>query len=349
MNATSSRLNRALPLIAPGTELRDGLDRIVQGRTGALVTLGNNARLQALATGGFAIDVAFTGTALRELAKMDGAIILNDALDRILFAGVHLMPDASVETSETGTRHRTADRVASQTGVPTVTVSASMSTISLFVDGRRWVVQRPEHLLARANQALATLARYATRLNEATARLSAAEVHDAAAVRDIALVAQRLEMVRRLQQEVNGYAIELGTDGRLVRLQLRELVMGLDQLGTQLERDYADGAAPLRLAPLAALDSDDLAHPALIARACGLGDDLGLRVSARGHRQLAQIAQLSPEVAETLVVHFGDLQALFGASTSDLLGVDGVDYAIARAVREGLIRLAESAYAERLD
>ncbi|GAA0348073.1 MAG: DNA integrity scanning diadenylate cyclase DisA [Micropruina glycogenica] len=349
MNATSSRLNRALPLIAPGTELRDGLDRIVQGRTGALVTLGNNARLQALATGGFAIDVAFTGTALRELAKMDGAIILNDALDRILFAGVHLMPDASVETSETGTRHRTADRVASQTGVPTVTVSASMSTISLFVDGRRWVVQRPEQLLARANQALATLARYATRLNEATARLSAAEVHDAAAVRDIALVAQRLEMVRRLQQEVNGYAIELGTDGRLVRLQLRELVMGLDQLGTQLERDYADGAAPLRLAPLAALDSDDLAHPALIARACGLGDDLGLRVSARGHRQLAQIAQLSPEVAETLVVHFGDLQALFGASTSDLLGVDGVDYAIARAVREGLIRLAESAYAERLD
>ncbi len=348
MNATSSRLNRALPLIAPGTELRDGLDRIVQGRTGALVTLGNNARLQALATGGFAIDVAFTGTALRELAKMDGAIILNDALDRILFAGVHLMPDASVETSETGTRHRTADRVASQTGVPTVTVSASMSTISLFVDGRRWVVQRPEQLLARANQALATLARYATRLNEATARLSAAEVHDAAAVRDIALVAQRLEMVRRLQQEVNGYAIELGTDGRLVRLQLRELVMGLDQLGTQLERDYA-GAAPLRLAPLAALDSDDLAHPALIARACGLGDDLGLRVSARGHRQLAQIAQLSPEVAETLVVHFGDLQALFGASTSDLLGVDGVDYAIARAVREGLIRLAESAYAERLD
>ena len=349
MNATSSRLNRALPLIAPGTELRDGLDRIVQGRTGALVTLGNNARLQALATGGFAIDVAFTGTALRELAKMDGAIILNDALDRILFAGVHLMPDASVETSETGTRHRTADRVASQTGVPTVTVSASMSTISLFVDGRRWVVQRPEQLLARANQALATLARYATRLNEATARLSAADVHDAAAVRDIALVAQRLEMVRRLQQEVNGYAIELGTDGRLVRLQLRELVMGLDQLGTQLERDYADGAATLRLAPLAALDSDDLAHPALIARACGLGDDLGLRVSARGHRQLAQIAQLSPEVAETLVVHFGDLQALFGASTSDLLGVDGVDYAIARAVREGLIRLAESAYAERLD
>ncbi len=349
MSVTSNRLSRALALIAPGTAVRDGLDRIVHGRTGALVTLGSNARLRSLATGGFSIDVAFTGTALRELAKMDGAIILNDALDRILFAGVHLMPDAAVETSETGTRHRTADRVARQTGVPTVTVSASMSTISLFVDGRRWVVQHPEQLLARANQALATLSRYADRLTEATGRLSAAEVQDAATVRDLALVAQRLEMVRRLQHEVTGYAIELGTDGRLVRLQLRELVSGLDELPAQLERDYDEGDTSPRLARLAELDTDDLANPTLIAQCCGLGDQLSRRVSARGHRQLAQIGRLAPSVADSLVVHFGSLQALFGASTADLLTVDGVDYAIARTVREGLIRLAESAYAERLE
>ena len=348
MSVTSNRLSRALALIAPGTELRDGLDRIVHGRTGALVTLGSNARLQALTTGGFAIDVEFTGTALRELAKMDGAIILSDALDRILFAGVQLMPDPAVETSETGTRHRTADRVAQQTGVATVTVSASMSTISLFVDGRRWVVQRPEQLLARANQALATLSRYADRLTEATGRLSAAEVQDTATVRDIALVAQRLEMVRRLQHEVAGYAIELGSDGRLVRLQLRELASGLDELPDHLERDYDDGVTAPRLARLAGLDTDDLANPALIAQSCGLGDDLSRRLSARGHRQLAQIGRLSPSVADSLVVHFGSLQALFGASTADLLTVDGVEYGIARTVREGLVRLAEAAYAERL-
>ena len=349
MSVTSSRLSRALALIAPGTGVRDGLDRIVHGRTGALITLGNNARLQALTGGGFAIDVPFTGTALRELAKMDGAVILNDSLDRILFAGVHLMPDAAVETSETGTRHRTADRVARQTGVPTVTVSASMSTISLFVDGRRWVVQRPEQLLARANQALATLARYADRLTEATGRLSAAEVRDSATVRDLVLVAQRIEMVGRLQDEVAGYANELGTDARLVRLQLRELVAGLDELPGQLERDYDDGSQPPRLARLADLDTDDLANLALIAEACGLGDDLSRRVSPKGHRQLAQLGRLPPVVADALVEHFGTLQALFGASTADLLTVDGVDYAIARTVREGLIRLAESAYAERLE
>lgn len=349
MSVTSNRLSRALPLIAPGTELRDGLDRIVHGRTGALITLGSNARLQALATGGFRIDVDFSGTALRELAKMDGAIILNDALDRILFAGVHLMPDAAVMTSETGTRHRTADRVARQTGVPTVTVSASMSTISLFVDDRRWVVPRPEQLLARANQALATLTRYADRLTEATGRLSAAEVQDAATVRDVVLVAQRLEMVRRLQHEVSGYAIQLGTDGRLVRLQLRELASGLDELPAELERDYDDGVISPQLSRLAGLDTDDLANPALIAQACGLGDDLSRRVSARGHRQLAQIGRLPSAVADSLVGHFGSLQALFGASTADLLTVDGVDYGIARTVREGLVRLAESAYSERLE
>ena len=349
MSAPSNRLNRALGLIAPGTAVRDGLDRIVHGRTGALVTLGNNARLQALSTGGFAIDVEFSATALRELAKMDGAIILNDALDRILFAGVHLMPDAAVETTETGTRHRTADKVARQIGVPTVTVSASMSTISLFVDGRRWIVERPEQLLTRANQALATLARYRDRLGEATARLSAAEVQDAATVREVAVVAQRLEMVRRLQHELNGYAIELGSDGRLVRLQLHELVSGLDELAAQLERDYSADDAGLRLTRLAGLDTDDLADPALIAQACGLGDEVTRRMAPLGHRQLAQIGRLSPRVADALVTHFGSLQGLFGASTADLLSVTGVDYGIARTVREGLIRLAESAYAERLD
>ncbi len=349
VNAPTNRLSRALGLIAPGTAVRDGLDRIVHGRTGALITLGNNARLQAVCTGGFAIDVPFTATALRELAKMDGAIVLNDALDRILFAGVHLMPDAAVETAETGTRHRTADRVARQTGVPALTVSASMSTISLFVDGTRWIVQRPEQLLARANQALATLSRYRDRLTEATVRLSAAEVQDAATVRDIAVTAQRLEMVHRLQHELNGYAIELGSEGRLVRLQLGELVAGLDTLATELERDYTDGTAGLRLSRLAGLETDDLADPALIARACGLGDDLSRRVTPMGHRQLAQIGRLPATVADALVGQFGSLQGLFGASTADLLAVEGVDYGVARTVREGLIRLAESAYAERLD
>ena len=344
MNAPSDPPFRVLELIAPGTAVREGLDRIVQGRTGALITLGSAPALDALITGGFTIDVPFSAAALCELAKMDGAIVLNEALDRILHAGVQLTPDAAVASDEIGTRHRTADRVARQTGVPTVTVSSSMATISLFVEGSRWLVHRPEQLLARANQALATLARYRDRLGEAAARLSSAEVADTVTVRDVALIGQRIEMVRRLRHEVRGYVIELGTEGRLLRLQVQELVSGLDELADRVEHDYRSDTCPLRLGGLAAVDTPDLADPTLIAQACGLGDEITRTLRPLGHRQLAEIVGLPSGVAGALVARFGDLQGLLGATTADLLSVDGVDYPIARTVREGLIRLAESAY-----
>jgi diadenylate cyclase len=158
--------------------------------------------------------------------------------------------------------------------------------------------------------------------------------------------------MRRLQQEVEGYTVELGADGRLVRLQLQELVLGLAELTRHLERDFQPRVDRINLAALAGLDADDLASPLLTALACGLigpGDDVDARMQSRGHRQLAMIGRLPTRVAEALVERFGTLQDLFGASTSDLVGVNGVDYAMARTVREGLARLAESAYAERLD
>ena len=168
--------SRQLAMLAPGTALRDGLDRIVNGRTGALIVLGENEELLGLSTGGFAIDVPFSATALRELAKMDGAITLSNDLDRIHFASVHLMPSAALETSETGTRHRTAERVSRQTGLPVVTVSGAMGTISLFLGGRTLQVQRPESLLSRANQALQALTSYRERLAESLNLVTAAAV-----------------------------------------------------------------------------------------------------------------------------------------------------------------------------
>ena len=231
--------------MAPGTPLREGFERILRGRTGALIVLGNTREVQQLCTGGFLLDVPYTPTALRELAKMDGAIVLDTQRFRIVRAGVHLMPDPVLETIETGTRHRTADRVAQQTGVPVVTISASMSTISLYVGGQRRVVEHSEHILSRANQALQTLERYRGRLSELTNRLSALEVHDQVSVKDVALVAQQIEMVHRLQLELEGYVIELGTDGRLLSLQLFELSAGRRRAaratGTRLSARRRDG------------------------------------------------------------------------------------------------------------
>ncbi len=342
---TRQRLRTQLALLSPGTALRDGLDRIVHGRTGALIVLGRNDAVDALVTGGFSIDVPLTATSLRELAKMDGAILLDAGLQRIVHAGAHLMPDATTPTTEAGTRHRTADRVARQTGVPAVSVSASMASIALFLDGYRYPLQRPEQLLSAANQALATLSRYRDRLTEDTRRLTVLEVQDTVTVEDVTVVARRVELVNRLAEELSDIVVELGTDGRLVALQLQELTAGVPEIADALSRDYGTGESRLNLAALAELSTDDLLDGSLVARRINLvPGTLDARLPARGHRQLAQLGRLPEGAADRLVEHFGSLQALLGASTTDLLSVPGMDYAAVRVLRDGLTRLTETSY-----
>ena len=342
---TRQRLRTQLALLSPGTALRDGLDRIVHGRTGALIVLGRNESVDSLVTGGFSIDVPLTATSLRELAKMDGAILLDDGLHRIVHAGAHLMPDAATPTTEAGTRHRTADRVARQTGVPTVSVSASMSSIALFLDGYRYPLRRPEQLLSAANQALATLSRYHDRLTEDSRRLTALEVQDTVTVEDVTVVVRRIELVNRLAEEISDLVVELGSDGRLVALQLQELTAGVPETADALARDYGTGESRLELSALAELSTDELLDAGLIARRINLvPGTLDARLPARGYRQLAQLGRLPEGVADRLVEHFGSLQALLGASTTDLMSVPGVDYPVVRLLRDGLARLTETSY-----
>jgi len=345
------RLLNYLAMLAPGTPLRDGCERILRGRTGALVVLGRNKIISQMSTGGFALDVVYTPTALRELAKMDGAIIFDWENDRIIRAGVQLMPDAGIDTVETGTRHRTADRVSRESGLPVVSISASMSTIALYLDHQRHLVEHSDQILTRAHQALQTLERYRGRLWEVTTRLSSLEVQDQVTVRDFALVAQRLEMVRRLEDELDTYVVELGTDGRLLTLQLHELRAGIDELRCLLERDYCPvESSGFGLAGLEHLNTEELLDPLTVARAAGFSHNVHLEthVTTRGFRQMAQINRLPSYLGDRLIEHFGTLQALFGASSADLQAVEGVGESRARVIRDGLVRLAESAYTERI-
>ena len=348
------RLRATLASIAPGTALRDGLERILRGRTGALIVLGSDKMVDSISTGGFTLDVPFTATGLRELAKMDGAIILDKDITRILRAAVHLMPDPSIHSDETGTRHRTADRVARQTGFPVISVSQSMQIIAVYVGETRYVLEDSGEILSRANQALATLERYKMRLDEVSSTLSALEIEDLVTVRDVAVVAQRLEMVSRIASEIEGYVLELGTDGRLLSLQLDELVTGVDVERELVVRDYLPARPPPAhaedvLADLEALSPTDLVDVAAVARALGLGasEQLDAAVTPRGYRLLAKVPRLPGAVIERLVEHFGSLQKLLAASIDDLQAVEGVGELRARSVREGLSRLAESSILER--
>ena len=198
VSLSSDPVRATLALMAPGTALRDGLERILRGRTGALIVLGFDRVVESICTGGFALDVEFSSTRLRELCKMDGAVVLSSDGTRIVRAAVHLMPDPSIPSEESGTRHRTAERVAKQTGYPVISVSQSMHIIGLYVAGHRHVLDDSAAILSRANQALATLERYKLRLDEVSGALSALEIEDLVTVRDAIAVVQRLEMVRRI-------------------------------------------------------------------------------------------------------------------------------------------------------
>ncbi len=355
--AADELLRSTRAAVAPGTALRDGLERILRGRTGALIVLGYDRSVEHLCTGGFTVDVEFSSTRLREIAKMDGAIVLDRDISRIHRAAVQMVPDLNIPTEESGTRHRTAERVAKQTGFPVVSVSKSMNMVALYVQGRRYVVEDSAAILSRANQALATLERYKMRLDEVSGTLSALEVEDLVTLRDVSLVAQRLEMVRRIASEIEDYVVELGVDGRLLSLQLEELVAGVEAERELIARDYLPrnptGRGPHTLeevlVALEALSGAELIDPVAVARCLGSPspEHIDGSISPRGYRLLAKIPRVPRAVIDRLVDHFDGLQKLLTAGIEDLQLVDGVGESRARTVRDGLSRMAESSLLER--
>lgn len=351
METEEELLRATLATLAPGTEMRDGLERILRGKTGALVVLGYDRTVEALCTGGFDIGIELTAPRLRELAKMDGAVVVDPGRGRIVKAGVQLVPDSSIETTETGTRHRTAERVARQTGYPVVSVSQSMQIVALYLGGIRHVLRATPELVSQANQAMQTLERYKARLDEVTGALSALEIEDLVTVRDLSVVLQRLEMVRRIREEVAGYLLELGVDGRLLTLQLEELTSDLDADLELVIRDYLPPEAAVTAArdALTALDATELVDLAAVARTLGIPvtEALDETVCPRGFRILSKVPRLPGAIVDRLVDTFETLQRLLAAGIDDLMTVDGVGEARARLVREGLSRLAEASILER--
>ncbi|HEY3631790.1 MAG TPA: DNA integrity scanning diadenylate cyclase DisA [Jatrophihabitantaceae bacterium] len=348
-------LRIVLATVAPGTWLRDGLERVLRGNTGALIVMGFDETVDSLCTGGFPLDVESSAPRLRELAKMDGAVVLSSDGSRILRAATHLMPDPGIETDESGTRHRTAQRVAIQTGYPVISVSQSMRIIGMYLGKYRYVLESSGELLGRANQAIATLERYKARLDEVSNTLSALEIEDLVTVRDAAMVLQRLEMVRRIADEITGYVVELGTDGRLLALQLEELMAGVDADRDLIARDYLPGGRRGRtseqvLGALTDLSATDLLDLGLVASTMGFAsapESLDGVASPRGYRLLARVPRLPSPILDRVVEHFDGLQKLLAATVEDLQAVDGVGDSRARSVREAISRLADASIIDR--
>jgi diadenylate cyclase len=342
-------LLRALEVVAPGTPLREGMDRILQAKRGALIVVGDGPEVLNMCSGGFMLDAAFTPQRVSELAKMDGAIILSEDAGRIARANVHLVPNPNVPTTETGTRHRTAERVARCVDVPVISASEDMAMISLYLGDQKYPLERTAQVLDRANQALTTLARYRSRLDSLAAALTSLEFEDLVTMRDVVGVLQVSEMVVRIADEVSLLTVQLGVDGRLVRLQLDELISGLEDERRHLVHDYfteEDGwHLDAAMAALGGIETESLLSVDEVAKGIRLpmgADALDSALQPKGYRMLAKIPRLSPKHIDNLVDQYGSLSKITRASITDLEGVEGVGTARATAIKEGLGRLAEA-------
>lgn len=342
MEQDSRGLRKALQLVAPGTSLREGLERIQRSHTGALIVLGYNPEVEAICSGGFTVDVDFSASRLRELAKMDGAVVIDTDSWIIRKANVQLLPDSSIKTDESGMRHRTAQRTARQTSVPVLSLSASMSVISVYVGETHHTVEEPEALLARANQAVDTLDRYIQRLDEVLTSLSIFEMRDSVTVRDVATVVQRMEMIRRITSEINGYLDELGAEGRLLSLQVDDLLRGAASERALVLRDYIRDLRELdavegRLANLSGESMVDLAQIAEILGAPIYDPaDLDESIHPRGIRVLALVPRLPWRSIQTISERWPTLSELRALTTEDLIQVEGIGPYRAQVIVEHL-------------
>ena len=348
-----SKILSAVGRIAPGTALRSAIDDIIRSREGALIVIGEPNELAFLFSGGIKLEVPFTPQLLYELAKMDGAIIVNAGCTKLAYANVQLMPDPTIASNETGTRHRTAERVAKETEALVISISQQRETVTVFVGQSRYQLEPIADVLAKTNQALATLETYRARLEQVLTRLTALEFQNAVMLDDVLVVLQRAELTTRMAEEIERACVELGEEGRLIRMQLEELVADVPDEKAALVYDYhAEGGAARTqegLEALAGLPYNQLLEFELLAV---LGypasvNPLDHSVAPRGYRVLSHIPRLPDGVVKRVVASLDGLDGVVRASQRELEAVEGVGTVRAREIREGLRRLQEHNLVDR--
>jgi diadenylate cyclase len=335
--------HEVLRRFAPGTPLRVAVELIHAQGTGALILIGSGSALEELCSGGFHLsDASFTAQRIAELSKMDGGIVIDDERNLITRANVHFIPDPTIQTDETGTRFRTAERLAVQTGNDVLAVSEEgWRTAVVYRNGQRYELSSPADLLAEANSSLNSLERLRRRLQAAEDRLTRAEVDDVVVVRDVLTVLARATLVNRMYGEIERTLIALGGEAGLIKIQASDLVEGVPDLAENVFADYRKRSGKRSVFErLAGVPTDELHDMGPMATALGFSDiEEGLE--PRGLRALSRLPRLPEPVRQSLVTHFRGFQRLLHASVADFEQVEGVGRARAQQLRRFFDRLLE--------
>lgn len=346
MAGQSNFVVETIQRLAPGTPLRQGIERILQMGKGALIVLGAGKDIDQISSGGFRIQRSpFSSARLAELAKMDGGVILDADASVIVAANVHFVPDPEIPTDETGSRHRTAQRIAIQTGRAVVAVSEGRHVATLYIEGQKIELPSPTTVAARVNQELLTLDRLRRQLDEAESMLTQLEVADLVTHRSVVMLIQRAEMIRRVGEAIGRLTVSLGEQGHLASVQLNDLQRGVEYLVEATLRDYVRPrrarAVAQALSALEDLGENDLVDPTRVARAVGFGD-LDDPAEPRGVRILGKIGRLPDAVREELIAQYPSLQKMLRAESGELEQVDGIGSARANQIRHYFDRLLTS-------
>ncbi len=330
-----------LQLVAPGTPLRAGIENVLRANTGGLIVVGYNEKVRSIVDGGFKINCPCTPSTLYELAKMDGGIILNEKADTIILANAQLVPDISVPSTETGMRHRTAERVARETKSLVIAISQRRNVITLYQGNFRYALKDIGVILAKANLAIQTLEKYKIVLQQSILVLGALEYEEIVTYADLLQVFHRYVMVLRIKAELVTYLNELGTEGRLIRLQMNEILSDIESEGKWLIKDYTydkydnPGQILLKLQELAIQESLD---ESMMLKILGYTGYIHLDepVHARGYRMLHKIPRLPGLIIENLVEQFECFTAIHKATVKELDDVEGIGEVRANKIKEGL-------------
>lgn len=340
-------INDILKMVAPGTKLREGIDNVLRANTGGLIVIGYDEKVQEIVEGGFMIQCPFTPANLYELAKMDGAIILSEDAGVIIRANAQLDPDSSIPSNETGIRHRTAERTAKQTGKLVISISQRRGVISLYKGPIRYALKDIGVILTKANQAMQTLEKYRIAMDKGLVNLGALEFEELVTLQEISQVVHRMELVLRIRDEIYHYVNELGTEGRLISMQLSELVENIEDEARNLIKDYAsDGIEPDQVIEEIRVEgSADLLKMLGHEEREGALDEI---VYPRGYRMLNRIPRIPQPIIFNLIDQFGNLNEMAKASIEELDEVEGIGEKRARKIKEGLERIQEQLFIDRM-
>lgn len=348
MATSNNEIIEVLKTIAPGTQIREGLENILKAKTGGLIVIGDGKEVMDIVDGGFNINVEYSPARLYELAKMDGAIVMSSDFKKILFANAQLIPSSSIQTVETGTRHRTAERTAKQTGDLVISISQRRNIITIFKGNNRYVLEDTAQVITKANQALQTVEKYMKVFDRKLNLLNEYEFNDIVTLENVIVAIQRAEMVMNVVDEVQKAIYELGEDGRLLEMQLEELVGDLETEELLMIKDYmvvSRRRSPDKvLEEIRKLSYEELMKSQVIAKLLGYEDfdnydEVG--VYTKGYRVLNKIPRMPSSIVENLVKSFKSFQHILAADIPQLDEVDGIGEVRARTIKQSLRRMQE--------